>query len=104
MFIIQYQISSATRLHVYTILVRLLIVMGGKLSYPQVEMKDKVAIVTGGNSGIGYETTKALAMMGAHTIIACRSEERGQQVSLQFYVLYRCVCIDSIFSVWRIYS
>ena len=93
MFIIQYQISSATRLYVYTILVRLLIAMGGKLSNPQVEMKDKVAIVTGGNSGIGYETTKALAMMGAHTIIACRSEERGQQVSLP--VLYRCVCIDS---------
>ena len=56
--------------------------MGGKLSYPWVELKDKVAIVTGGNTGIGYETAKALAIMGAHTIIACRSEERGQQVSL----------------------
>ena len=56
--------------------------MGGNLSYPQVELKDKVAIVTGGNAGIGYETAKALAIMGAHTIIACRSEERGQQVSI----------------------
>ena len=56
--------------------------MGGRISYPQVELKDKVAIVTGGNTGIGYETAKALAIMGAHTIIACRSEERGQQVSL----------------------
>ena len=55
--------------------------MGGRISYPQVELKDKVAIVTGGNAGIGYETAKALAIMGAHTIIACRSEERGQQVS-----------------------
>ena len=64
--------------------------MGGKLSYPQVELKDKVAIVTGGNTGIGYETAKALAIMGAHTIIACRSEERGQQVSLP--VLFTCVC------------
>ena len=54
--------------------------MGGKVSYPQVELKDKVAIVTGGNSGIGYETAKALAILGAHTIIACRSEEKGQQV------------------------
>ena len=54
--------------------------MGAKLSYPQVELKDKVAIVTGGNTGIGYETAKALAIMGAHTIIACRSEERGKQV------------------------
>ena len=85
MFIFNTKYRVPTRLHVYTILVRLLITMGGKLSYPQVELKDKVAIVTGGNSGIGYETTKALAMMGAHTIIACRSEERGQQVSLQFY-------------------
>ena len=54
--------------------------MGGKVSYPQVELKDKVAIVTGGNAGIGYETAKALAILGAHTIIACRSEEKGQQV------------------------
>ena len=71
---------------------RLLTTMGGKLSYPQVELKDKVAIVTGGNSGIGYETAKALAIMGAHTIIASRSEERGQQVSLP--VLFICVCYD----------
>ena len=53
--------------------------MGGNLSYPQVDLKDKVA---GGNTGIGYETAKALVLMGAYTIIACRSEERGQQVSL----------------------
>ncbi|XP_065911854.1 retinol dehydrogenase 11-like [Dysidea avara] len=53
--------------------------MGAKLSYPEVDLKNKVAIVTGGNTGIGYETGKALAFMGAHTIIACRSEERGQQ-------------------------
>ena len=55
--------------------------MGAKLSYPEVDLKNKVAIVTGGNTGIGYETGKALAFMGAHTIIACRSEERGQQVT-----------------------
>ena len=62
--------------------------MGANLSYPQVELKDKVAIVTGGNAGIGYETAKALAIMGAHTIIACRSEERGQQVSLPVLLQY----------------
>ncbi|XP_065911860.1 retinol dehydrogenase 11-like isoform X2 [Dysidea avara] len=53
--------------------------MGARLSYPEVDLKDKVAIVTGGNTGIGYETVKAFAFMGAHTILACRSEERGQQ-------------------------
>jgi len=63
--------------------------MGAKLSYPEVDLKDKVAVVTGGNTGIGYETAKALAFMGAHTIIACRSEERGQQVTT--YSIYMCV-------------
>lgn len=38
----------------------------------------RVAIVTGGNSGIGYETAKALAAAGATVVVASRSEERGQ--------------------------
>jgi NAD(P)-dependent dehydrogenase (short-subunit alcohol dehydrogenase family) len=40
-------------------------------------MQGKVAVITGGNTGIGYATAKALAMLGAHVIIACRSEERA---------------------------
>ena len=55
--------------------------MGGKQSVPQVDLHNKVAIITGGNSGIGYETAKAIAVMGAHTIIACRSKERATAVS-----------------------
>jgi len=31
-------------------------------------------------SGIGYETAKFIAMMGANVIIACRSEEKAKQV------------------------
>ena len=54
--------------------------MGTKLSFPVVDLSGKVAIVTGGNTGIGYETAKALAVMGAHTIIACRSIERANTV------------------------
>ncbi|XP_049694775.2 retinol dehydrogenase 11-like [Helicoverpa armigera] len=37
----------------------------------------KVAIVTGGNKGIGYETCKDFAERGARVIIACRSERLG---------------------------
>ena len=55
--------------------------MGNKLSYPTVDLSGKVAVVTGGNTGIGYETAKALAEMGAHTFIACRSQERAAAVS-----------------------
>lgn len=61
--------------------------MGARLSYPDVDLKGKVAVVTGGNTGIGYETAKALARMGAQVVIACRSEERSQQVIEIVYLL-----------------
>ncbi len=55
--------------------------MGNKLSYPEVDLTGKIAIVTGGSSGIGYETAKGLARMGAHTFIASRSKEKAEKVS-----------------------
>ena len=40
--------------------------------------RGKVAVVTGGNSGIGYEAALALAGKGARVILAVRSAEKGQ--------------------------
>ena len=51
-----------------------------ELSFPSVDLSSKVAMVTGGNTGIGYETAKALAEVGAHTFIACRSQERAAAI------------------------
>lgn len=44
-------------------------------------LSSKVIIVTGGNSGIGFETTKEFARKGAHTILACRSMEKGNDAA-----------------------
>ncbi|MFP5239502.1 MAG: oxidoreductase [Acidobacteriota bacterium] len=41
----------------------------------------RIAIVTGANSGIGYETAKALAAKGAQVILACRDQERGEDAA-----------------------
>ncbi|MCO5184331.1 MAG: oxidoreductase [Anaerolineae bacterium] len=41
------------------------------------DQSGKVAIGTGANSGIGYETAKALAAKGATVIMACRNLEKA---------------------------
>lgn len=42
------------------------------------DMRGKTVIVTGANAGIGKATAAQLADLGAHVVLACRSEARGQ--------------------------
>lgn len=41
------------------------------------DLSNKVVVITGANSGLGYETTKVFLERGAEVIMACRSLERG---------------------------
>jgi NAD(P)-dependent dehydrogenase (short-subunit alcohol dehydrogenase family) len=42
------------------------------------DLSGRLAVVTGANSGIGFETAKALAIAGADVVLATRSVEKGE--------------------------
>ncbi|TMW65990.1 hypothetical protein Poli38472_003755 [Pythium oligandrum] len=42
-------------------------------------LKNKLAVITGGNTGIGYETALQLARHGANVVLACRNESKGTE-------------------------
>jgi NAD(P)-dependent dehydrogenase (short-subunit alcohol dehydrogenase family) len=47
------------------------------------DQEERLAVITGANSGVGYEAAKALAAKGAHVLLAVRSTERGDQAAAQ---------------------
>ncbi len=46
-------------------------------SFHPPDMSGRIAIITGGNAGLGLETAKALAAAGAQVVLACRSMAKG---------------------------
>ena len=46
-------------------------------------VKGKVAVVTGGNSGLGKETARVLAQKGVKVILAVRSTDRGEDAAIE---------------------
>ena len=48
------------------------------------DLSEKVYIVTGANSGVGFETTRQLVKQGGHVIMACRRPDAGEEVAKSF--------------------
>jgi NAD(P)-dependent dehydrogenase (short-subunit alcohol dehydrogenase family) len=46
-----------------------------------IDLAGQTALVTGANSGIGYETARVLALRGAHVICAARNQEKADATS-----------------------
>lgn len=42
-------------------------------------LQGRTALITGANSGIGYQAALELARHGAHVLLACRSQQKGEQ-------------------------
>ncbi|WP_411717616.1 oxidoreductase [Natronomonas sp.] len=47
------------------------------------DCSDRTVLVTGANSGLGFEATKSFAANGATVIMACRSAERGHEAAAE---------------------
>jgi len=51
------------------------------------DLKGKMYVITGGNSGIGFEAAKHLGKAGADIVLACRSVEKAQDAAKELRAL-----------------
>lgn len=58
------------------------------------DQQGKLALVTGSNTGIGFETAKALAQKNATVIMACRSLDKANRAADQIKATYPTAIID----------
>ena len=52
------------------------------------DLTGKTIVVTGANTGIGYESVKVFAQNGANVVMACRSVEKGEMARKQLVRLF----------------
>lgn len=65
-------------------------------------LSGKVAVVTGGNSGIGYATARELKEKGASVIITGRSEERLKQAAAELDLKYKVADVSNLEAIQKL--
>jgi len=67
------------------------------------DLTGKTFIITGANSGIGFEAARALAARGAHVVLAVRDEAKGREAasSIAGSTEVRTLDLADLASVWR---
>ncbi|MEC3907515.1 oxidoreductase [Tamlana sp. 2201CG12-4] len=64
------------------------------------DLNNKVAIITGGNTGLGYQISLELARKNAKIVMACRTKEKGLKAiqaiekTLNKKINYEVICLD----------
>ncbi len=53
------------------------------MGYLELDMKNRICMITGATAGIGLETARALASKGAHLILVGRNAEKGKEIKEQ---------------------
>jgi NAD(P)-dependent dehydrogenase (short-subunit alcohol dehydrogenase family) len=64
------------------------------MSLSGIDLSGKICLITGGTSGIGKETARAMAQMGAHVVIAARNLELAEKVKQELITATGNVHID----------
>ena len=59
----------------------------GGVCKSQNRLDGKIAIITGSNTGIGYETALDFAQRGARVIMACRDSKKAEQAAKEIIKL-----------------
>ncbi len=70
--------------------------MAGWTAKQMPDLSGRTMIVTGGNSGLGYEAAAALAAKGAHVVLACRSESRSQEAKAKIESAHPDASLESL--------
>jgi dehydrogenase/reductase SDR family protein 12 len=55
----------------------------------EVDLSDRVCVVTGANSGIGFATAKELTRKGATVVLVCRDREKGERALAEILMVSR---------------